>query len=180
MSVNITWEVSGSPTSLINHGNIHAGNHSPYTQVTIQHNGSNPITNCKLYLTSQLIGYSGSFTPTSDLTGIISWGDQMAANNFGGLAINFTSSGVYPTVSGKNGNYYNTFRTGVGDVSTDGIILSSHMTSVPVMPVDGTIPVCSGVGQTWPSFYLAMMVPANGVVLGTQEVQLNLGYTYTS
>lgn len=172
MSVSITWTQSGVSTTSVNYGTVSGNSHSAYQTISISHNGVNPLTNCKLYLTSQV-------NHTADLAEILKWGDSTISGSFGGLAVNFNPSGLatWPTISSKysttSGHNYNTFRTGAGDTTTDGIILSSA--NQPLLTGNGIIPsTVSGL------VYLSIMMPTSGVVLGARNWNLGLSYTYTS
>jgi hypothetical protein len=185
VSVTITWkQASVEITQPLDHGSGSNGDTLTAQEVSISHDGSNQITNCKFYLAAYSGTYTGGATAAADLAEIIAWGDSQAtapgdtAADFGGLQLNMNAaggfpSGDWPTHATKSGANFNVFRTGAGNSSVNAITLPIAMGGG--MVTDGVIPAGGEV-----SFRCRVQLPTNEDTVGARQVDQKLRFTYTS
>ena len=183
MSVNIIWSYTAAGAAiedLVDHGSVANGSGSTPKDVYIEHDGAGDITNVAIYV-RQLSGtYSGTFTPSADLSKIIEWGDETVEDDFGGFMICFnksyagnlsSNSLVWPTYAAKDQNYCYTFRTGTGDSESNAI----------TVPTKAGIAVAGTIGAAENAFLgFKCLVPTNESTLGVRQWETVLRYTYSS
>jgi len=192
MSVIVTWSLTNGGASIssdLSHGDVSNGSTSTEKEIFIRHNGSNPITNCGLYMTKISGTYPGSATPEDDYNEIIGWGDGNTASTFGGLQVNMDAVNGYPSLFWPIYSYKSPIvttwpsgevtilgfacRTGVGD---------SPANSVELPPGAG----CCAPGQIQAGsapnvrFKIRFKIPSSESVTGVRACALALSYDYTS
>lgn len=171
MSVNITWSSTNGGAAItepLDHGSAAAGNILSDQEIFIRHDATNPITNCRFYLTS---------TVPADLAEILSWGDASIADDFGGIQINMDAITSYPTwstVGTKSGTHYNVFRTGVGDSADNGILLTANS---GLTGSAGTLQAGSSPNVR---FKLRVQIPTNEDTTGARVFAQKMRFTFTS
>ena len=181
MSVSITWNQSGSPVSSVSHGSGGNGDTLPEQEISIEHDGNNPITNCQFFLAAKSDPYSGDFSKSQDLAKLLSWGDGNIANDFGGFQINMDAIGSFPAgkwpteadkIDSGSGEYH-VFYTGHGDSYSNGIVLhqnmSGDMTQMGVIPVNAEA-----------SFKCRIQIPTSEGTIGIRQFDQRLRFTFTS
>lgn len=180
MAVNIVFSTTngGSSITTLSHGNSSPGSNTTAQTLYIRHDGTNPITNCKLYMAQKSGAYSGAATAAQDFTELLGWGDGNLSTNYGGMLFNFNAIGSFPggnwpVYNNKTPTSGNTVRTGVGDSTTNAISIPSATgaPSVGVIPQGSTPNV---------RFQVRFKVPNSEGTLGNRQVDLRLRYTYTS
>lgn len=174
MSVTITWSNTNGGVSISSkgHGTGSAGDTLSANTLFIRHSGINSISQCRFYLATT----SGS--SATYLTEILQWGDATTAADFGGLQLNMDANGgfpsIWPTIYSKFGTNYNVFRTGVGDSSTNGILLPQAMglTGSPGIIQAGDAPNVS--------FQCRIQIPSSVVDTGSRWFDQRMRFSYTS
>lgn len=173
MAITITWSAANGSIGIdeYGHGTGSAGDTLSAKTLFIRHNGLNAISQCRFYLVAS--GASG----TTHLAEILGWGDENTAADFGGFQLNMDANGGFPTwpsIYSKFGTSYNVCRTGVGDSSTNGILLPQSM------GLTGS----SGIIQTGDapnvSFQCRIQIPSTVVDTGSRQFDQRLRFSYTS
>jgi len=180
MTVNITWKLSGSAVTAVDHGSGTNGDSLTTKVLFIEHDGLNQLTECKFWIDAKISDYTGNLTPAADLAEIKAWGDQETEDAFGGFFISMNAVGSFPTwpVYGtKLGTDYFTFCTGTGDSIENGVTLHTNMNSTPAMSSSGIIPASCSI---WPSFACRVHIPAEVDTVGIRQFVQKLRFTYTS
>lgn len=184
MPVSITWsEVSSGPAiTSVDHGTVGNGAYtSPNLQVYINHDGANPITDCKFFFQQKATGYAGDASASLDFSEIKAWGDDSTVAGHGGVQVNMdpsNNSGYNATTwdlseSTKQTGEAFTMYTGVGDTSAAGVTLDAEM--AVGMTTDGEIP--AGVET---SFLCRFQIPTDEDTVGIRQIDQTLKYVFTS
>lgn len=178
--VNLTFSsTNGGPSiSSLSHGNGSAGGTIAAQAVYIRHDGSNSITNCRIYIAQKSGSYTGGATAAQDYQEMLDWGDGSDAAHYGGLQLNFNNAGSFPdgdwpVQSNKTPTKGDTVRTGRGDFLDTAII-------IPVAagcPSTGVVPAGSAPGV---AFKCRFVIPPNETTLGNRQIDFKVRYTYTS
>jgi len=144
MSINITFSTTNGGVAItepLDYGDVSGGNETAVKTIYLSHNGNASITNCGVFLAEKSDTYSGTDTAKRDRVILISWGDVVGADDFGGLQFNFDAVNGFPvtawgTVANKDPSGGRTVRTGVGDSAANRILLpvSTGVTVVGVVP----------------------------------------------
>jgi len=184
MTVSITWSLTNGGAAVgepVNLGSVGAGSTATAQQLFISHDGVSSITGCRLYLAEYSGSYTGGATAAADYSEIVSWGDEAAEADFGGLQINMDTQGGFasswPTYGDKTPSHGKSqhVRTGVADTFSNGVILITDMNAWMLSP--GVIPASM---TTWPSFQIRSITPTNEGTSGARQFDLRLRFTYTS
>ena len=178
MSVSITFKDTNQVeiTSIV-HGSISEGQEGTVQTVFITHNGENPITGCKVFITGKA-AYTGSATADADKAELLAWGDASTVATFGGVQFNFDAVGSFPssawgTVTDKSPTNGVTVRTGVGDSADNGIIIPTATGASSIGEVaNGTSPNVR--------FQIRIKIPSSGTSSGTKEFDIGLQFIYIS
>lgn len=181
MAITIKWALTDGGAAITNdvsHGSGSSGTTLSAKTIFISHNGTNSITNAKLYLAAKSNGYTGSGSPTTDLTEILSWGDQLNTANFGGIQINMDAANSFPnsawgTVTDRDPTNGFSLRSGVGDTQDNAVALKVS-TGVPA---EGVIPAGSTPDV---SFEFRVKIPSSLATTGTRQFDLRMRYSYTN
>lgn len=187
MAVSIIWSLTNggeSISDLIDHGNLSNGSQSGGQTIYIRHDGTNKITNVGLYMRAYSGVYGGSFTATGDLNELISWGNGVAANTFGGFLINMDAIGGFPSTSwpiytdksidlggGVIGGFVHC--TGQGDSEGNAVELSARSGAT----IDGEIQAGSSPNVR---IQVAVAIPILEDTVGIRQWDQVLRYNYTS
>lgn len=183
MSVSIIWSTSAGGTGIsdiVDHGSAENGGQTTDQEIFIRHDGDNPITNVGFYIRKYSGNYSGSFTPTSDLNEIISWGTENLEADFGGFMVNFNAEGGYPAEDWpvyNNKTPTNGFvhRDGVGDSEVNAV----EIPTVTGAAVAGEIQADADTGNGV-RFKVRVEVPSNENEIGIRQWETVLRYSFTS
>lgn len=154
----------------------------PAQTIFVRQTGTVNITNCKLYLrkflgdTTDGSTYSGDATPLTDFNELITWGDATQASGYGGLQINMNATAGFPLTSWPSfsnktsaDGFGFTIRTGVGDSSTNGIVLptvTGASSSGVIVPGNPNV-----------RFQLRIVVPQTASVVGVRLFETVLSFT---
>lgn len=183
MAVNIIWSLTngGEPlTSVVDHGNSSNGASTADTTIFLRHDGDNEITDAALYVRQYSGTYSGSFTPSADISEMLSWADAVTESGFGGFLVNFNALGSFATgwplyndKSPAAGGFVH--RTGIGD---------SEGNAVTIPTVAGAGVSSAGVIATGltpdVSFAVRGQVPSDEDTIGVRQWDQVLRFSYTS
>lgn len=185
MAVNITWSSTegGTGFTSLAHGDTTIGIPTDQEIVYLRHDGSNAITNCKIYLGPKSGIYTGDVSAAADYAELISWGDASVSYSWGGVQINMNAEGSFDGGStwgmsesqktSTDGLKF-TIRTATGNQSSTAVTLSEKMSSG--MSTDGTIPAA----LTSARFAMRILVPEDENTAGAREFELFTSYTYTN
>lgn len=181
VSLSFSTDSTGVPVIALpqDASTITPGSNSSEIDVYIRHDGTNEITDLKLYLLPYSAGvYAGTNTAQDDYDKLISWADASYSTDptlGGGVYINMDRDGSFPA-SG-----YQSFRTGVGDTLANAVTLDSKAVSV-----------AAGNGEIPPGQYAQVRfridvpssgqfgLPASATSVGTVYFDLLATYTSTS
>ena len=185
MTVNITWssteggssiaESLGGGSTGVDHSSAAAAAATTERELWISHDGANSITNAGFYLGEFSGTYGGTATKAADVAELLAWGDEVIEANWGGMLIHFSGGGGsgWPVYSSKSPTNADTFRTGVGDSSSNKILVESTMGTA----VTGTGIIAAS--DTDAQFFMKFQVPT-GESTGIRQVDQVLHFTYTS
>lgn len=185
MTVSITWSISagGSSATDFDSGTSSNGSTTTPVQIFVRHDGVNPITNAGFYFTQKSGVYSGDSSSPEDITELLTWGDSITTDDFGGIQLNMdatggftggTNWGMSETQKTSTDNLKVTVRTDTGDKPSTAILLSKNMSAS--MVTDGTIP--AGVNDA--SFKIRLKVPTSTDTLGVRQFDQVLRFDFTS
>ena len=177
----VTWSLTNGGaaiTSEVDHGSAANGSELSAQTYYLRHDGTDPITNVKLYITRVTGTYSGSATAISDIAELLAWGDGSTALGFGGVQFNMNAAGGFPesswsTYDAKSPTGGAAARTGVGDSAANGITLSSLSGAT----ADGTIQTGSSPNVR---FQVRGAIPSAEDTLGERKWNLAVSFDYTS
>ena len=178
MALTITWSLTagGAAVTDVTDASVAAGSTTTETEIFLRHNGINPITNAKFFISS----YSGATSPAAELAELLEWGDAVPVADYGGFQLNMNAVGTYPVgdwpvYNDKQRAASATFLTGTGDSIANGILLPTTMgagvTSNGVV-IAGTAPAVA--------FKSRVQVPTNEGTPGKRQFIQKLSFTYTS
>lgn len=184
MSISVTFSSTNGGLGLsapLNHGNIANGSITVKQTIHIRHNGVNPITSSSIYCTGvDTTEYTGSTTASTDKTELLSWGDASLSNDFGGVQFNLNATGAFPNSSWpvlahktSLDNLGYTIRTGIGDSSSNGILIPSATGATST----GTIQAGSSPNVRFQS---RIVIPQNVSLTGVRQFKMAIAFTYTS
>jgi len=183
-AVTITWKISDTPVTSVDHGQGENGDILTAKEIEISHGGTYQITGCKFYLAEYSGDYSGGgASPSADLAELLAWGAQVTASAWGGFCINMDAVNAFPAgdwpayddhLDSANGEYA-VFKTGQGEAIANAILLSSAMSTA--MSVDGVIPAAA---SPWPKFQARVAIPTDEDTAGVRKFDQKLRFTYTS
>jgi len=181
MAILITFSATNggsSITSNIAHGNTSNGLTTTGQEIFIRHDGLNSITAAKLYIRPYTGTYSGDASANLDFLELLSWGDNLTLNDFGGFQINMNAiesytAGDWSSYDNKDRTHGYVCRTGIADSVGNAVLLST-----------GTGVATAGVivaGST-PNirFKSRVQVPTNEDTVGVRLWDQVLLFTYTS
>lgn len=118
----------------LDEGSIAPGGAATAQPIYIRHNGSDPITDCKVYIQPYAGGaYAGTSTPQDDYEELLCWGDNSPSSTSG--------SGVYVSVDhlGGVGTFANATTTR-GSSASNAIALTEDSIDTGTPAGDGVIP----------------------------------------
>lgn len=181
MAVNIIWSLSNGGAAIsdpLDHGIKGNGESTDAQIVYLEHDGSNPITNCGFYIGEYSGTYDGDFSAPADLQELLDWGDATLEDEFGGFQINMDATGgfpagAWPTYLDKQPTNGSAFFSGIGDGLANKILLAISMglSSIGVIPA-GSAPNVR--------FQSRVQIPTNEDVVGVREFDQKLRFTFTS
>jgi hypothetical protein len=181
MSISITFSSTNGGAAIsdpLDHGSSSTGDNTTPETMYIEHDGNNPITNCRLYVDAKSGAYGGSRTAAEDKADLLTWGDSVLETTFGGVQFNFDAQGAFPvsawgSYGDKSPTNGNTIRSGVGDNAVNGIVLPVATGA----PSAGVIP--SGASPNV-RFQTRIKIPSSGAGVNVMEFGLKLAFSYVS
>lgn len=167
-----------SITTEADYGSSANGSNTSATELFLRHDGSNEITNVKLYITRFTGAYSGSATAAADIAELLGWGNGATLSSFGGVQFNMNAAGNYPSsswpiYSSKSPTGGAVARTGVGDSAANGITLSSLTGATS----DGVLQAGSSPNV---KFQVRVVVPSDEDTTGERQWNIAVSFDYTS
>lgn len=185
-TVLVTFSTSNGGSAIssdVDGGSAGNGEETAADTVYIRHDGSNPITGCKLYIASINERYSGATTADGDLLEMLGWGDKTTASAFGGFFLNLNATGSFPagswptlinkSVESAGKTVGAVCRTGVGDSASNGVSLITNMGCSS----DETIQTGSSPDVR---FQCKVSIPSAEDTVGIRHFKIVLSYSYTS
>ena len=180
MAVYIIWSLTNGGIAIsdtIDHGSAANGSETTEKEFFVRHNGNNSITNVGLYIRQFSGTYTGSFTASTDIAEVLSWGDGNTLSDFGGFMVNQNAITSYatgwPTYDSKSPSGGFVHRTGVGDSEGNAVDIATTTGA----SVAGEIQAGSSPNVR---FKTKVAVPSNEATIGVRQWETVLRYSYTS
>jgi len=182
MSVNLIWSTTNGGTAIsstVDCGSKANGEYTTSKELYLRHDGSNPITNVKLYIREFSGTYSGAATSSTDIAEMLAWGDATDSDSFGGVFVNMDAINSYPTdqwptVTTKSPTYGFVCRTGDGDSEGNAVTISKN--SYSSSGTDGEVLA----SETNCRFAVRFSIPNDEDTLGVRQIDFVATYSYTS
>ena len=181
MAVNITWSLSNGGPAIadpLDHGETAAGSTTTAQTVFIEHDGENQIIGCGFYISQKSGTYNGNFSPSSDISESLQWGNATEDNEFGGFQVNMNATGGFPGSSwpvwnDKTPSGGSAFFSGIGDSAENKIVL-------PVTMGLSNAGVITAGDSPDISFQCRFQIPTNEQNTGIRQIDQKLRFTFTS